>query len=225
MIHSVLLVARGTETTLLSRFYGAAERSSALLQAQWLQSVRDATKARWGLARYPPSPSPPTPHRDAAKRPLSPPRPLPLGCVRGAGITRVCTARHGGGEQIAVCQDKCVVYAGTQELLVFVAGTDEYDELACENPRCTSPLLSLASAIPRPTRVHLSAADSGSCAQCWGLSRRCGAASAGLCFPNPRSNSQKVRAQSTAALPRAASVAVMTQSCTCIAGWVARTPL
>ena len=41
-----------------------------------------------------------------------------------------CCHREGGGEQIAICQGKCVVYSGAGDLLVLVAGTDEYDELA-----------------------------------------------------------------------------------------------
>lgn len=93
MIHSVVIVVRSTETILLSRFYGAAERGSALVQAQWIQTVRDATQARWDVAL------------------------------------------EGGGEQVAVCQGNYVVYSGTVndgrvgDLLFFVAGTDEYDEL------------------------------------------------------------------------------------------------
>ena len=95
MIHSVVIAVKSSETILLSRFYGAAERASTLLQAQWIQTLRDATRPQWGLAH------------------------------------------EGGGEQVAVCQDKYVVYSGTTtddgrpgDLLCFVSGTDEYDELA-----------------------------------------------------------------------------------------------
>jgi len=94
MIHSVVIVVRSTEAILLSRFYGAVERASALLQAQWIQTVRDATQSRWD------------------------------------------SAYENGGEQVAVCAGKYVVYSGTLDdgrlgdLLFFVAGTEEYDELA-----------------------------------------------------------------------------------------------
>ena len=88
MIHSVLVVVRSTEAILLSRFYDGVERSSALVQAQWIQAVRDATITRWALAH------------------------------------------EGGGEQVCMCQDKFVLFSGTGNLLFFVSGSDEYDELA-----------------------------------------------------------------------------------------------
>ena len=67
-----------------------------------------------------------------------------------AGTTQFAwLCREGGGEQICMCQcvrpragvwhvlsvtrsrrDKCVVYSGAGDLLFFVSGSDEYDEVA-----------------------------------------------------------------------------------------------
>jgi len=88
-LHSVLFVTQ-QEKVVLQKFYGARETSSYLAQAQWVQTLRELTHARWAQACQP------------------------------------------GGEQVAVSGATTVVYTGAgggDKLLLFLAGSDEYDEL------------------------------------------------------------------------------------------------